>query len=99
MDFLVKTSPFVDWKRRIVTCYVGTTKYNLPTCKINDIDSICDDNTFAGLYVDDDIDSSENKLSRVTSDTKIVSTQQQYMVAKNRPRALKTALYLFRNVF
>ena len=70
MDFLVKTSPFVDWKRRIVTCYVGTTKYNLPTCKINDIDSICDDNTFAGLYVDNDIDSSENKLSLVTSDTK-----------------------------
>ena len=70
MDFLVKTSPAVDWKRGKVTCYVGSTKYSLPTCNINSIDSICDDNTFAGLHVDDEIDSSEHELSSVPIITK-----------------------------
>jgi hypothetical protein len=54
MDFLVKVSPSVDWKSNKVTCYVGNKKYILPTCNINNIDTICDHNTFAGLNVDDD---------------------------------------------
>ncbi len=64
MDFLVKTSPSVDWKRGQVTCYIGSTKYKLPTCNINSVDTICDDNSFAGLHVDDDISNSEHELQR-----------------------------------
>jgi hypothetical protein len=52
MEFLVKVSPSVDWKRGRVKCYVGKKVYNLPTCNINDINTIRDDNTFAGLEVD-----------------------------------------------
>ncbi len=53
MDFLVKVSPFVDWKKGKVTCYVGNTKYTLPTASISNINSLCDDNPFAGLHVED----------------------------------------------
>ena len=64
MDFLVKTSPSVDWKRGQVTCYVNNKKYILPTCNIHSIDNICDDNMFAGLHVDDDFGNSEHELQR-----------------------------------
>lgn len=67
MDFLVKTSPFVDWKRGKVTCYVGSKKYILPTCNIGSVDNICDDNSFAGLPVDVDKNSSEHELSDSTN--------------------------------
>jgi hypothetical protein len=52
MDFLVKVSPSVDWKRGSVTCWVNNKKYVLPTCNINNINKLCDDNSFAGLDVD-----------------------------------------------
>ena len=63
MDFLVKTSPYVNWKDRTVTCYVGNKKYILPTCNIGSVDNMCDDNSFAGLPVDVPKDSSEHELS------------------------------------
>jgi hypothetical protein len=63
MDFLVKASPSVDWKAKKVTCYVGNKKYNLPTCNITNVNTLCDDNQFAGLHVDDDNDNSEHELS------------------------------------
>ena len=44
MDFLVKVSPSVNWKHKQVTCYVGSKKYILPTCNIDNLDTICDDN-------------------------------------------------------
>ena len=53
MDFLVKVSPSVDWKKGKVTCYVDNTKYTLPTTSISNINSLCDDNSFAGLHVED----------------------------------------------
>jgi hypothetical protein len=79
MDFLVKTSPHVDWKGGKVTCYVGSKQYILPTCNIKNINSICDDNSFAGLHVDNDLDSSEHELSRgtiVTKNSRHVATVQ-----------------------
>ncbi len=63
MDFLVKVSPSVDWKNHKVTCYVGNRKYVLPTCSISNIDTICDHNTFAGLSVDNEADSSDLEQS------------------------------------
>ena len=63
MDFLSKTSPAINWKTGTVTCYVGTRKYNLPTCNIGDVDDITNANSFAGLSVDDENDNSENELS------------------------------------
>ena len=77
MDFLVKTSPAIDWKAGTVTCYVGTRKYNLPTCNIGNVDDITNANSFAGLSVDDDIDNSENELSRnvtVSKNSNIMAT-------------------------
>jgi hypothetical protein len=53
MDFLVKVSPSVDWKKGKVTCYVKNRKYTLPTTSISNINSFCDDNSFAGLHVSD----------------------------------------------
>lgn len=63
MDFLVKTSPAINWKSSTVTCYVGNKRYILPTCNISNIDDISNANQFAGLAVDDDVDNSENELS------------------------------------
>jgi hypothetical protein len=54
MDFLVKMFPSIDWKRGSVTCYVGNKKYVSPTCNINNVNRICDNNSFAGLNVDDE---------------------------------------------
>jgi hypothetical protein len=53
MDFLVKVSPSVDWKKGKVTCYVKNKKYILPTTSISNINKFCDDNSFAGLHVSD----------------------------------------------
>lgn len=53
MDFLASASPSVDWKGKKVTCFVGVRKFDLPTCEIGDVDTQCDDNSFAGLSVDD----------------------------------------------
>ena len=63
MDFLIKTSPAINWKAATVTCYVGTRKYNLPTCNIGDVDDVSNANSFAGLSVDDENDNSQNELS------------------------------------
>ena len=52
MDFLTSAQPSVDWKNRKVTVYVVNKKYDLPTCTIGDVDQQ-DDNSFAGLDVDD----------------------------------------------
>ena len=73
MDFLVKASPFVNWKEGRVTCYVGTKKYILPTCNISSISSINDDNSFAGLEVDDNNDNSEHELSHSNNMSNIIN--------------------------
>ncbi len=44
MDFLVKTSPAINWKSSKVTCFVGSKKFNLPTCSISNVDDITDAN-------------------------------------------------------
>ena len=74
MDFLVKVSPYVDWKNKRVTCYVGSKKFILPTCNIDNLDSICDDNQFAGLHVDDEISNSESELHDGITNSKISNT-------------------------
>lgn len=71
MDFLVKVAPFVDWKQKTVTCYVGTKKYILPTCSIGSIGNISDDNSFAGLQVDVTDDSAAHAPSHDTNINKI----------------------------
>jgi len=53
IDFLVKVAPHVDWKTRKITCYVRNRKYVLPTCDYTNDYIVYDDNTFAGLAVDD----------------------------------------------
>lgn len=53
MDFLVKTSPSIDWKKGKVTCQVGTKFFNLPTCSISSFSEKSDDNTFAGLPIEE----------------------------------------------
>ena len=60
MDFLTHVSPYVNWKNKLVTCYVGTRKFILPTCSIGEVPVNSDDNSFAGLSVDD---SAEHALS------------------------------------
>ena len=73
MDFLVKVSPSVDWKRGKVTTYVGNKKYILPSCDITSINQVSDDNSFAGLEIENinsDLDNSGIELSRDTICTK-----------------------------
>ena len=53
MDFLKYVSPDVDWKEGKVTTYVGNKKIILPTCNINSISKISDDNSFAELTIED----------------------------------------------
>jgi hypothetical protein len=53
MDFLKYVSPDVDWKEGKVTTYVGNKKFILPTCNINSISKISDDNSFAELTIED----------------------------------------------
>lgn len=60
MEFLTSASPSVDWKAKKVCCFVGSRKYILPTCEIGAVDICNDDNSFAGLTVDD---SAEHALS------------------------------------
>ena len=79
MDFLIKTSPSVNWKSKTVTCYVGTQIYNLPTCSIGDVDNVTDANSFAGLDVDVNISNSENELLRdvtISKNSNNVALQQ-----------------------
>ena len=74
MDFLVKVSPSVNWKHKQVTYYVGSKKYILPTCNIDNFDTICDDNQFAGLYVDNKNSNSEPELHDGITNSKISNT-------------------------
>ena len=53
MEFLTSASPSVDWKAKTVCCFVGKKKFILPSCKIGEVDASNDDNSFAGLTVDD----------------------------------------------
>lgn len=53
MEFLTSASPSVDWKKKKVYCFVGSRKFVLPTCTIGEVDANNDDNSFAGLTVDD----------------------------------------------
>ena len=53
MDFLKYVSPDVDWKEGKVTTYVGNKKIILPTCNINSISKISDDNSFTELTIED----------------------------------------------
>lgn len=66
MEFLTSVSPSVDWKNKKVCCFVGNRKYILPTCSIDSVDAKNDDNSFAGLSVDDDTEhvSSEDSCIR-----------------------------------
>ncbi len=59
-----------------MVCYVGTEKYNLPTCDIGSVDDhvVDDKNIFSGLEVEDngvEITSEEarTKLGEVDNDT------------------------------
>lgn len=52
MDFLTSAQPSVDWKNRKVMVFIGQKKYDLPTCSIGEVNQQ-DDNSFAGLNVDD----------------------------------------------
>lgn len=60
MDFLKSVQPCVDWKNQKVMVFVGTRKFDLPTCSIGSVDQR-DDNSFAGLEVEQD--NAEHALS------------------------------------
>ena len=53
MDFLKYVSPDVDWNDDKITTYVGNKKFVLPTCNINSISKISDNNSFAELTIED----------------------------------------------
>ena len=38
MDFLTSAHPHINFRTKEVTCYVGTSRFRLPTCEIGSVD-------------------------------------------------------------
>ena len=39
MDFLTSAHPSIDFRNKKVVCYVGSRKFELPTCEIGNVSS------------------------------------------------------------